>query len=239
MQISSISDIHIKLKDDIGYRILCRFLSSQTVIGSDYIVLAGDIFDLMVGDKKQYLQEYSVIFDMLKNILFEGKKIIYIEGNHDFHISKMLRSFFNSKNFIPVKGYIVLRDGERKIYVSHGDEVDYTDLAYLRWKKIYSLKCFSFFVNTFLPYHFIKWVGDRASKNSRKRGKKKFNYEKAKKKYLRLLCEFQNIKGYDYYILGHTHIKVLTDNVINNGFPIEHGLYSFYDNGVLELKEII
>ena len=66
MKIVSISDVHIKTTDDERAQILTSFLSSQDAKEADEIILLGDIFDLMVGNKFQYVDKYSEIFNRLE-----------------------------------------------------------------------------------------------------------------------------------------------------------------------------
>ena len=48
--ICSISDVHVRSSTDERYISLLRFLDSPEVDSSHFIVLLGDIFDLMIGN---------------------------------------------------------------------------------------------------------------------------------------------------------------------------------------------
>ena len=70
------------------------------------------------------------------------------------------------------------------------------------------------FIDYILPFSFVKKYGSEASKNSKKRGRKKFEYDKAKEKYLVGVNQIFKDHNYDVIIAGHTHIE--EDLLINN-----------------------
>ncbi len=237
MKISSISDIHILEDNDLRSRYLQQFLKSKEVIESDYIVLLGDIFDLMVGNKNQYIKKFEKTFECIKEAA-KNKKLIYISGNHDFSLERILIKYFKNIDFEYHTKPLILKDKEKKIYLSHGDEVDQSEISYQRWKAIYSNSAFQKCLDYLLPYKLIDRVGSNASKNSKKRSRKKFNYELAKNKYKTQLVEFQKKYSHDFYILGHTHIELLTPNMANNGFVENHKSFVHFDGHKLSLVSL-
>ena len=74
MKIVAISDVHVKTPHDDADRFLCHFLTNYNVTTSDYVVLLGDIFDLMCGPHKEYLEKFGHIFDLIDNLIKKGKK---------------------------------------------------------------------------------------------------------------------------------------------------------------------
>ena len=59
MKIVAISDVHVKVPHDDADHLLCRFLTNPIVTSADYILLLGDIFDLMCGPHKAYLENFG------------------------------------------------------------------------------------------------------------------------------------------------------------------------------------
>lgn len=234
MHLVSISDVHIKTAHDEPTKLFLNFLQSKELKNATHVVLLGDIFDMMVGNKKAYLTVYEQILDEVA-AQCRHKKLIYISGNHDFGTSKILKNKFKDLNFSYQQDPLVLHDGGKSIYLSHGDEVDDTEKSYRLWKRIYQNQGFQFMVDYFLPYRLIRKLGDDASKRSRTKGKKQFNYDKAERKYLERLEQFLENYNHDYYILGHTHIKLVTQTVANNGFVPLHKCFVSYREGELEL----
>ena len=94
MKFAAISDIHVKTAGDKADVLLLAFLQNPEVQSSDVILLLGDIFDLMIGPHTQYFVRFQSYFDEIKSLLKKGKRICYIEGNHDFHIRELYKKFF-------------------------------------------------------------------------------------------------------------------------------------------------
>lgn len=234
MKISSISDIHIYEDNDDRSLLLMKFLDSKEVTHSTHIILLGDIFDLMVGNKKEYLLKYKETFNKIK-LVSKNKKLIYISGNHDFSLSMILSDYFKDIDFQYSSKPIVLSENNVDIYLSHGDEVDENELSYQRWKSIYSNKYFQKMIDLFFPFFLIDMIGSNASKKSKKRNVKNFDYENAKSKYCSDLELFVAKKSEDLFILGHTHIEYLDQRVANNGFVPIHKKFAHYDGKSLSL----
>lgn len=237
MKISSISDIHIYDDMDERAELLTKFLNSSEVTESDVVVLLGDIFDMMVGNKSQYLDKYKEILSEIKKIC-KNKKLIYISGNHDFSLDKILKKYFSSLDFQYSQDPIFLVNNGVKIYLSHGDEVDNQDVAYKRWKAIYSNIYFQKAVDLFLPFEFISILGRDASSKSKKRSNKKFDYDRAQEEYSLMLSSFKERVSADKYILGHTHIKYCDEDIANNGFPLKHNCFVYYNGSELKLIDL-
>lgn len=237
MKISSISDIHIYEDNDDRALLFRQFLNSAEVKDSTHIVLLGDIFDLMVGNKKEYLKKYQDTFINIKNAAY-GKTLIYISGNHDFSLSKILYEYFKDINFIYSTKPVILVDNTKKVYLSHGDEVDESEVSYQRWKKLYSNRFFQKAIDILFPYSLIDLIGSNASKKSKKRNIKKFDYDLAKAKYLKDLELFSSKKNEDFFILGHTHIEYLNAKLANNGFVPVHKKFTHYKDNTLSLVSI-
>ncbi len=237
MKYAFISDLHIKQADDEAAEILKRFLRHEKTLESDNVILLGDIFDLLVGNHRAYIKQYDFFFKGIVDLLNTGKKVVYIEGNHDFHFKRVLLRYLKKntefhKNFEYLKtGRVIDIKGEKYLYC-HGYEVDYYNKYFKRWYRIYSSPFFDFFISNILSWSFIQWVGSWASQNSKNRGKKAFDYEKMKEKYLagaKVLIEERKLKG---VIAGHTHVEEFHkyENgtaYYNCGFPLKHRHFLF------------
>lgn len=248
MKYSFISDIHIKSADDNGAEILKSFFNHPLTEESDRIILMGDIFDFMVGDHKKYINEYSFFFEAILKFINHKKEVIFIEGNHDFHFSKIIQEYLeqnsqNSSHFRYLKAGEDIILGEEKYHYCHGYEVDYENKYFKRWYRIYSSHWFYYIITYIIPYTLIKWLGGQASKDSKRRGKKTFNFDQMKAKYLKGAKSFireRNIKG---VISGHTHIKefhTYQDGTvyINIGFPRRDKEFIHYNGKKFEAIKI-
>lgn len=245
MKCAFISDLHIKEQDDLASEKLTNFFSHEAVQNCDEIYLLGDIFEYMVGEHKQYTQKYYHFFEAIVESLNRGKKIIFIEGNHDFHFERTITNYLirhtkNHHNFSYRCDSLILLAGNKRYFVCHGYEVDYYNKYFKKWHRIYTSRFMKFFVSYVLPFQFIQKLGELASKDSKRRGRKTFDYNKMKAKYLfgaKALITRENVDG---IIGGHTHIKeshVFEDGTCyyNVGYPKRDGHFLYLDESEFKM----
>lgn len=245
MKISSISDVHLSSVHPERFQLFYNFCHSKEVSNSDIVILLGDIFDVMTGNKKQYYKKYSEYFKALSMLLDQGKKLLVVEGNHDFHTEKIYSTYFLKNNpsnyhlYEHIKLDKILEADGKKIYIGHGDILDYKNEAYKKWKKIYSSKFFKFLVCYFLPFWFIEFLGKRASMNSKKRSRNYFDPERYRTLYRDGFIELIKSYNVDIAITGHTHIEehevIEQKTLLNNGFFPTSKKFIHIDNGKTNL----
>ena len=212
MKISFFSDLHINEPRGFEQALFTQFCNNPYTDQATHVILLGDMFDLMVGEHEEYLFKYALFFDQIITLLEQKKKIIYLEGNHDFHMKSTLSSFIEkssqySENFSYLQKGENLKLNGKTYHFCHGHEVDYNNDAFKRWYNIYSSKAFKFLVNKALPYSIIDYIGERASKNSKERGSRAFDFKKSREKYIAGAKAFIDEIKVDGVICGHTHIQ--------------------------------
>lgn len=226
--IVTISDLHLTRSHKKALKAWKSFLNSDVLKSADTIIFLGDIFDLMVGGKIQYLKQYDFFFVALLNLIKQGKRVIYLEGNHDFHLEKVFAHFQkeNNLNGFQIKYYkdeFILNLGQKKILFCHGDIIDSKNESFKKWKNVYRSKYFKLFVNFLLPHFIIDLIGARASRNSKKRSSKYFNYDEFKDLYREGAVSLFEERDCNVIVAGHTHIiddyHCGDKQYINNGFP--------------------
>jgi len=228
-----ISDIHIFGADDPLYESLLALMREELHPG-DHLVLAGDIFDFLVGNQPSLLRRYAAFFESLADLSRKGVRTTYIEGNHDFHLSKV---FAGIPNFRVVPAETEIEIPGRKLYVAHGDLVDRSDRGYLFLRLFFRsplirLAAFA------LPESAVEWIGNRSSDSSRKRNPRLpeerggAHLERLRKTFREFAREkFRN--GYDGVVLGHCHDLdglefsegTRRGSYLNVGFPRQHHSY--------------
>jgi len=248
MKFSCISDVHIKKTGDPASEVIQLFFSNTFVKESDAIFLLGDIFDFMIGGHKGFVKTYEFFFKELATCINNGQKIYVFEGNHDFHVEKVYNYFLEKENLDKSKfefsrvGKNLEIDG-KNIYFCHGDDLDFDNPYYQRWKKIYSSLPFKLFVEKLLPYNILMKLGEKAAGNSKRRGKKVFDYTKAQQRYRKNAMHVIQEQSCDILVFGHTHIKeeqtVNGKQYINNGFPIKDKTFVHYDGKTIGLKSLV
>jgi UDP-2,3-diacylglucosamine hydrolase len=225
MKVSAISDVHVKIPHDDADRLLCHFLTNPLVVESDYVLLLGDIFDLMCGPHNEYLNQFDHIFNLMDQLVKKGKKVLFFEGNHDVHLERLFKKRW-SKGEVGIFQFsqIEIIDG-KTYYFSHGDEHEVNNLSYQRYKSLILSAPLKFVANHIMPFAVLNYIGERASKMSRKRGSKDYNEELIRETFRQGVT--QTTKGeYNFVLGGHSHVKdvfQINDNstYINNGYALK------------------
>jgi UDP-2,3-diacylglucosamine hydrolase len=252
MKIAAISDVHVKNSNDSKDKILISFLRDDFVKSADAIFLLGDIFDLMIGPHSQYFKRYQRYFDEIKFLISNGKKVYYIQGNHDFHLEKLYKTFFKineqlDSSLFKIGPEFVLFDNGKSLHLSHGDDIEIENPSYQLFKKIVTSAPLTMYANNLMPYFLITKVGEFSSKTSRKRNLKRYSKEEdlteVKEKFRRSVEVFYKKNPHDVYVCGHSHVKDLymSDNgfiYINNGYAENSKTYMAIIDGHVSFRLI-
>jgi UDP-2,3-diacylglucosamine hydrolase len=239
MKCSFFSDLHIKNVNDDASKLFLKFCCSHEVKNSETIFLLGDMFDMLIGEHKEYLKKFDYFFENIIKFLESGKKVIFLEGNHDFHIKRTMTEYVKKKTEYH-QNFRYLHDGENIelngdiFYFCHGDDVDFHNKYFKRWKKIYTSTPFKIMVNKIFSYNLIEYLGHSASNDSKKRGKKAFDLSQAKEKYIRGAEELIKVKKVNGIIAGHTHIMEMHKfengtHYINCGYPLKDKSFVYFN----------
>lgn len=205
-KIVAISDVHVKKPGDSSDHILMQFLSHPEVLSADYILLLGDIYDLMCGPHEEYLKLFHHHFEKLRELGSKGKKIYFFEGNHDVHLEQLFSKVWKNGEVIVSQVPILEVIDGRVYYFSHGDEHEVDNISYHKYIKFIRSGPLKFFANHVMPYKVLNLVGKNASKLSRKKGSKQFNAEKVRGRFRAGIV--QTIKeNIDFILGGHSHVQ--------------------------------
>lgn len=236
MKIAAISDVHVKQPFDDADKLLCQFLTNPIVTSSDYVILLGDIFDLMCGPHTEYLKNFSHIFDLLDQLQIQGKKVLFFEGNHDVHLMKLFKKRWPKGEIIPEQYQVVLDIGGKSYYFSHGDEHEVDNKEYQKYKSFILSGPLRFVANYVMPYWLLNYLGERASKMSRKRGSREYNEGLVRDRFRKGVTETTG-GAHNFILGGHSHVRdqySLHENSIylNNGYALKSKTFIFIENHV-------
>ncbi len=252
MKFSAISDVHVKVSGDPAEDLLLSFLRNSDVESSDVIFLLGDIFDLMIGPHSQYFARFQNYFDEFKKLISKGKRICYIQGNHDFHIQNLYKKFFEvNKELDPslfsMAPYFEFNDAGKKIYFCHGDDIELNNPSYKIFKSIVTSPPLRYYANNLMPHFLIKSVGEYSAEKSRKRNNKRYSTEAdltpVKENFRFSIETFHAKHPCDIYVLGHSHVKDYYQSkngfeYVNNGYAQHSKTYISIENGDISFKPI-
>lgn len=252
MKFAAISDVHVKRAGDPAEDLLLAFLRNPDVQSSDIIFLLGDIFDLMIGPHSQYFVRYQAYFEEIKKLLKNGRKICYVEGNHDFHLQQLYKKFFIVNSNLDSTKFIMDASfeydcGGKKVYLAHGDDIELNNPNYKLFKSIVTSPPLRYYANYLMPHFLIKSIGEFSSERSRKRNNKRYKAEAdltPVKDNFRLSTEFfHKTHPCDIIVLGHSHVKDLYKSpagfeYVNNGYAQHTKTYISIENGDISFKNI-
>jgi UDP-2,3-diacylglucosamine hydrolase len=197
-----LSDLHLETGFSPAAVRFTGFLASQLARG-DILLLGGDIFDLLVGDKQLFRERFRPVLDELTAAASRGVQEHYLEGNHDFHFA----GIFAGQSKIQIH-----RDDfelpTRKIYVSHGDLIDEEDKGYRFLRAATKNAPFRAFVAA-LPGRAVDFIGSRSSGASRKYTSGRVENE-GTDRLRKLYSEFARTKvgkGFQHVLVGHSHLQ--------------------------------
>lgn len=235
MKFAAISDVHVKNPHDEADKLLMSFFNHPEVKSADYILLLGDIFDLMVGPHEIYLKLYKHLFDKIDEFHLQGKKIYFLEGNHDVHLEKLFKKVWPINGIFVGQDPIIEEVEGKTYYFSHGDEHEFDNDSYHRYIKFIRSKPLKFVADYLMPYEVLKFAGEKASQMSRKKGSKKYDAEKVRMKFRDGVLKTTHGK-YDFVIGGHSHVQ---DNAqipgtktiyLNNGYALRSKTFLLIEN---------
>lgn len=237
MKISAISDVHIKFPHDEADKFLQSFLHHPDVEDSKYILLLGDIFDLMCGPHDEYLTLYSHLFKRLDELQKKGIRVYFFEGNHDVHLEKLFKKIWKDNNVVLSQKPIAEVIDGKKYYFSHGDEHEVNNFSYHRYMRFIRSIPLKFLADYLMPYSLLNFLGVRASKMSRKKGSRKFDAEGVRSKFREGVAQTTK-NQHDFVLGGHSHVQdqfqLPGSNSIylNNGYAIKSKTFILIENHI-------
>jgi len=251
-----LSDAHLYLSRDAGYRSLVNFLGrlegpAAGLRGSETgeamaaraslpvtdLFLVGDLFDFWFSRNERIYPEFEELVNKLKHLKKQGIAIHLSEGNHDF----FLKGFFTDVLGMTVyEDWAVIHPDGKKILVAHGDLVDGSNTAYLRLRKFLRSPLI-FRLQRLLPLGLLWGIARFSSSMSKEYmggGKSRIV------EIMRQFAEEQFRDGFDAVILGHCHAPHLTESVVDGkkrifvtlGDWISHHTYLYYAGGRFALE---
>jgi len=228
-----LADAHLQEPTDHNYKVMLQFLDG--LIGSvDTIFILGDFFEFWIGYPGIPFQRYIPVVESLKRLTDSGVKLVYFEGNHDFHMGDYFRDVLDAT--IYKKGVALNIDG-KVVDLSHGDQMS-SDFGY----KMLRLLLHSF-VTKWLTYIVPPKTADRIAVWMGKKSKGRYVSQNLDDTYRTLALSYAKkafAKGSDIVISGHMHVameeSIGSDKVIILGDWISLFTYAEWIDGEVTLR---
>lgn len=231
-----IADAHLNLPSDSNYRLFLCFLK-ELEGNLDTLYIVGDLFDFWVGFPSNPFTHYEPVIEALERLVKSGGKIVYFEGNHDFHLGSLFSE--RLKTEIHTEAAIKNIQGKR-LYICHGDQINRKDYSY-RFLRYLFRSTFAAKAVRFFPPKWAQKIREQLQRRSHagyKTKKTRWNYHEILMNFAKQLQQ----QGYEGIISGHFHIEVC-DNIPNSNFIVislgdwmEQFTFGEMENGKLLLK---
>jgi UDP-2,3-diacylglucosamine hydrolase len=204
-KVAIFSDLHLSkaqpAQEKLFIDLLQRLRSEEKIT---HLWLLGDIYDLMVGPYAFWRQEHAAFFAELSEYRKAGIEVLWLEGNHDFYLQKLLEE----EGIEAIDGDCEKTVAGHRVFLSHGDRVNPHDKPYLRWRAFTRSRGFRALLDRLPPRWRSQWlpkVGQWMSEKSRAQNRP-LATDELKQLYRNYVRE-RFAEGYDQIFMGHCHIE--------------------------------
>ena len=230
-----IADAHLVSPDDTNYLQLLSFLH-ELEGDLDALYIVGDLFDFWLGFPSHPFTQYDAVLDALERLVLRGCRLVYFEGNHDFHLgtifSERLRAEIHPGPAIEcVQG--------KHLYICHGDQINLADRYYRRLRFLLRTRLVAASVRHF-P---LSWA-EKIRESLQKRSRAGYVVKTARWDYRQIILDFARLllkQGCDGLVTGHFHLALCeiipetSFTVLSLGDWMEQFTYGEMLNGELRL----
>ncbi|MEN8687800.1 MAG: UDP-2,3-diacylglucosamine diphosphatase [Desulfuromonadales bacterium] len=227
-----VADAHLRKPGDPNYLMMLDFLEEQRG-RTDILVLLGDIFEFWIG-KRRVIADHVPLIDALERLHRQGTQLVYVEGNHDFHLGPVFTERLACQ-VLPDGGSIEL-DG-KKVYLAHGDLANPDDAGYRRLRRLFRSGLVRILIRT-LPNVLLLGMAALASSLSKQSNGGKRDKWPAREM-LKPYAEAILATGQQAVVIGHFHQpfheKLGDGELIALGDWITQFSYAVYENHAFTL----
>lgn len=208
-----IADAHLMFPEDANYRLLLRFLG-ELEGELDTLYIMGDLFDFWLGFPSHPFTQYDAVLDALERLVRHGCRLVYFEGNHDFHLGAIFSQRLKAE--IHTGPAIECVQGKR-LYLCHGDQINSEDRLYRLLRFLLRRRLVAAAVRHFPP----AWA-ETIRKRLQKRSQAGYGAKTARWDYRQILLDFARTlqkQECDGLVTGHFHLS-LRENVPGSSFAV-------------------
>lgn len=197
-----IADAHLAAPTDTNYQLFISFLRElEGTVDSLYIM--GDLFDFWVGFPSNPFRQYDPVIAALERLVASGCRLVYFEGNHDFHLGTVFSSHLQAE--IHAEPTIKAIQGKR-LYLCHGDQINSEDRGYRLLRALLRSSLVSASVR-----HFPPWLAEKIRQRLQKSSQAGYQVKTARWNYHRIISSFAATllqQGCDGMVTGHFHLAL-------------------------------
>lgn len=195
-----LADAHLAAPDEPNYCQLLKFFDELSG-NIEILFIMGDLFDFWLGFPSQPFRQYDAVLDALSKLVRNGCRVVYFEGNHDFHLGKIFSERLRAE--IHTGPAIVTVQGQ-KLFLCHGDQINRADHGYRFLRRALHNRLVAVAVNHFPPALALR-IKERLQHKSRA----SYQAKTAKWDYKQIIQEFAGQvqgQGCSGLVTGHFHL---------------------------------
>jgi UDP-2,3-diacylglucosamine hydrolase len=196
-----IADAHLSESSDSNYARLLKFLDELRGT-TETLCIMGDLFDFRIGLKSLEFPEHEPVLDALSALSSSGTRIIYLEGNHDFHLGAGFARRIGAELH---RGPVVKNLHGLRLLLCHGDLINRADIGY-RFLHLLIRNRLAGAVGCLLPAGLLTGIRKRlqhASRRSYRAKEARWDYCAIIRQYAESLASKGAVDG---LVVGHFHI---------------------------------
>ncbi|MFQ5877082.1 MAG: UDP-2,3-diacylglucosamine diphosphatase [Acidobacteriota bacterium] len=126
-----LGDAHLRERDEEVEAFVGFVDRLPEAIGT--LAILGDLFAAWIGREELIRPHHARVLEALRRLRGRGCRILYVEGNHDFFLSRC----YEGDPFDAVaRDSLDLTLAGRSAHLSHGDLVNRRDRRYLAWRAV-------------------------------------------------------------------------------------------------------
>lgn len=195
-----LADAHLTSPNDINYRMILRFLR-ELEGNTESLFIMGDLFDFWLGFPSQPFRQYDAVLEALLSLKRSGCRLIYFEGNHDFHLGAVFSDTLGAEIH---PGPAIRTVQGRRLFLCHGDQINRLDHGYRLLRLLLHNRLTAAAVSHFPPSLALK-IKDHLQHTSRAGYQVKsarWDYREMIRSFARSIRE----QGCEGLVTGHFHL---------------------------------
>ena len=231
-----LADAHLVAPTDRNYRLLLRFLR-ELEGNTETLFIMGDLFDFWLGFPSNPLRQFDELLAALQSLVQSGCRLVYFEGNHDFHLGAIFRQRLGAEVHT---GPAVIDLQGRRLFLCHGDQINRRDRGYRLLRLLLHNRLVAAAVKHVPPSIALRVRArlQRASRAGYQAKLQRWNYREIIRTFARSVRE----EGCDGLVAGHFHLAFCEQldgspfAILSLGDWMEQFTYGEITNGTLSLK---
>ena len=232
-----LADAHLRRPEDLNYRALQTFLAEQEG-RTDLLVILGDLFEFLIGYPVEEFPHYLPILDSLLRVKRGGTRIVYCEGNHDFHLGEFFTGPLGAELH---PGPTVIELDGKPVHICHGDQINRGEIPVRLLRALLHGTLVRALI-PLVPAGVACAIADRLGRRSSARRAKKKRRVDTRALLIRSYAEQWFGRGCTAVVTGHFHLPFRESSADGSGTLISLGewitrfSYAEYVDGAFSLN---